>query len=100
MQNTDVDDDTYEPRRVSLKASAKVNGSTWSGQATEISAAHVVVSPALSYAAGESLEITLDGISDVIRARIAKNENGTTTIQFPLDLGHLDKMKGHVRRLA
>jgi methyl-accepting chemotaxis protein len=100
MSNTDVDDDTYEPRKISLKASASINCSIWSGQASEISAAHVVVSPELNYSAGESLEITLDGINDVIRARIAKNENGTTTIQFPLDLGHLDKMKGHVRRLA
>ena len=100
MGNTDVDDDTYEPRKISVKASAKINGSSWSGQASEISAAHVVVSPALEYSAGESLEITLEGISNAISARIAKNENGTTIIQFPLDLDHMDTMKKHIKRLV
>lgn len=100
MQNADVDDNTYEPRKISVKATAKINGNDWSGTASEISAAYVVISPALTYAAGECLEITLEGINEVIRARIAKNENEKTTIQFPLDLGHLDKMKAHVIRLA
>jgi len=100
MQNTDMDDNTYEPRKISVKATAKINGSTWSGNASEISAAYVVVSPVMNYSAGESLEISLDGINETFRARIAKNENGATTIQFPLDLDHLDRMKGHVLRLA
>lgn len=100
MQNTDVDDDTYEPRKISVAANANINGSTWSGQASEISCAHVVVSPALNYSAGESLEITLDGIDQTLKARIARSEGDTTTIQFPLDLGHMDQMKEHIKRLA
>jgi len=99
MQNTDVDDDTYEPRKISVPASAKVNGSQWTGQALEISAAHVTVSPALKYSAGESLEIKLDGIDEAISARIAKTESGSTTIQFPLDLDHMDKMKAQIQNL-
>jgi methyl-accepting chemotaxis protein len=100
MQNADVDDDTFEPRKISINATANINGSKWSGNALEISAAYIVVSPTMNYSAGESLEITLDGIHEPIRARIAKSENGTTAIQFPLDLGHLDKMKEYVKRLA
>jgi methyl-accepting chemotaxis protein len=99
MSNTDVNDNTYEPRKISVSATAKINGSTWTGQASEISAAHVVVSPTLEYSAGESLEITLEGISDAISARIAKNENGNTIIQLPLDLSHMDKMKMHIQKL-
>lgn len=100
MQNTDVDDDTYEPRKISVAANASINGSTWSGQASEISCAHVVVSPALNYSAGESLEITLDGIDEPLKARIARSEGDTTTIQFPLDLAHMDQMKEHIKLLA
>ena len=100
MQNTDVNDDTYEPRPISVAASVTVNGNTWSGQASEISCAHVIVKPALNYSAGESLEIKLDGIDETLRARIAKSEGDTTTIQFPLDLGHMDKMKGHISGLV
>jgi len=100
MRNTDVNDNTYEPRKISVAVTATINGNTWSGQAHEISAAHVIVSPALQYSAGEMLEIKLAGLSDTIRARIAKSENGSTTIQFPLDLDHLDKMKQHIKRLV
>lgn len=100
MGNTDVDDDTYEPRRVSVSAEATVNGSAWSGQVTEISCAHAVVKPSLNYSAGESLQITLDGIEQTLSARIAKNDEAGTTIQFPLDLDHLDRMKNHIKRLA
>jgi hypothetical protein len=42
----------------------------------------------------------LDGIEGGIRARVAKNDNGVTTIQFPLDLDHLRKMKTQIKRLA
>jgi methyl-accepting chemotaxis protein len=100
MQNTDANDDTFEPRRISIKARANVNGSTWSGQTSEISAAHVVVSPTLNCAVGNGLELVLDGIEGGIRARVAKNDNGVTTIQFPLDLDHLRKMKTQIKRLA
>lgn len=100
MQNTDVNDDTYEPRKVSVPANAVINGSTWSGQVSEISAAHVVVTPAMAYDAGQTLEITLDGIEETLSARIAKSEDQSSTIQFPLDLDHMDKMKGHISRLV
>lgn len=99
MQNADVDDDTYEPKPVSVKADAKINGSNWQGQITEISCAYAVVTPSMNYEAGESLEITLDGLEKTLKARIAKNDEGGTTIQFPLDLAHLDEMKENIKRL-
>ena len=99
MSNTDINDDTYEPRKISVSVKVKVNGNTLSGQASEISSAHVVVSPILEYPAGESLEINLDGINEAIRGRIAKNENGFTVIQFPLDLDHMHKMKKNILKL-
>lgn len=99
MQSTDVDDDTYEPRQISLSADIKIGGTSVSAQATEISAAHLVVSPALNFAAGESLELQLEGVNENIKARISKSEGQTTIIQFPLHLDHIDKMRKHINAL-
>ncbi len=96
MQNSDADDDMYEPRKISVRVSAQVNGGNWSGQASEITAAHVVVSPAIAADAGQKLELSFDGLDEVISARIAKNEGGNTIVQFPLDFDHMEKMKRHI----
>jgi methyl-accepting chemotaxis protein len=100
MKNTDVDDDTYEPRPISLSANVTANGSSWKGEATEISCAHLVLTPSLSYPAGESVEIALAGVKETLRARVARNAENETVMQFPLDLGHLTKMKEHIARIA
>jgi hypothetical protein len=39
-------------------------------------------------------------VNQAFSARIARSEDGTTTIQFPLDLGHMEKMKWHIKLLA
>ncbi|MFM7344846.1 MAG: methyl-accepting chemotaxis protein [Tagaea sp.] len=100
MQNTGIEDDTYSPRRISAKATAKSDAGTWSGRASEITAAYVIVSPPLALALGEKLELSIDGVAETLSGRIAKSEADKTTVQFPLDLGHIDKMKGYVQRLA
>jgi methyl-accepting chemotaxis protein len=100
MQNTGVDDDTYEPRKISAKATAKLDVGTWSGHASEVTAAFVVVAPPIDCALGEGLEISIDGIKGHLRGRVAKNENGKTTVQFPLDTEHLEKMRGLVKKIA
>ena len=100
MQNTGAEDDTYSPRRISAKATAKSGAGTWSGRASEITAAYVIVSPPLALALGDKLELSIDGVAETLSGRIAKSEADKTTVQFPLDLGHIEKMKGHVQRLA
>ncbi len=100
MQNTGVDDDTYEPRKISAKATAKLDVGTWSGHASEVTAAFVVVAPPIDCALGEGLEISIEGIKGHLRGRVAKNENGKTTVQFPLDTEHLEKMRGLVKKIA
>ena len=100
MQNTGADDETYSPRAISRKVVARFGAGAWSGQASEISAAYVIVSPAMDRALGEKIELTIDGVAEALTGRIARNDAGNTTIQFPLDLGHIDRMKGYVQRLA
>lgn len=100
MQNTDVNDDTYEARKLSLKASARVGGSTWSGVSSEISCAHMIVSPAMSATAGDAVELNIDGVSEPLKARVATTEGNTTTIQFPLDSTHMQKLRKVIDGLA
>ena len=100
MQNTDVDEDTFESKNVNLQASGQINGSSWSGTVSEISAAHAVVSPAMNYEPGEMVSLQIDGIGSALNARIAISENGTTTLQFPLDLSHLSHMRGELQKVA
>jgi methyl-accepting chemotaxis protein len=100
MQNTNVDDDTYEPRKVALKATAQLQRGTWSGRASEITAAFVVVSPSLDCALGEGLELTLESFAEKLRVRVAKTGNGSTTLQFPLDSENLERMRDRVRKIA
>jgi methyl-accepting chemotaxis protein len=99
MQGTDIDDDTYEARNVSIQATATLGDkSSWNGRATEISCAHIVVSPAVNLAPAEGLEIQVDGLP-ALKARVAKHENGMTYLQLPLDTEQLAAMKKHVYKL-
>ena len=85
---------------ISAKATAKSGVGTWSGRASEITAAYVIVSPPLALALGDKLDLSIDGVAETLSGRIAKSEADKTTVQFPLDLEHIEKMKGHVQRLA
>ena len=100
MQNTDINDNMFEAKTVDLEASAQIGSDHWSGRVSEISTAHVVISPALEHQAGEKVHVTINGIDKALDARIAKNENGSTTLQFPLDLDHLAKMKEQLQKVA
>lgn len=100
MQSNDVNDNTFEARKVNLSASAQVGGQEWSGSVSEISSAHAVVAPAMDYEAGEHVSIEIDGLGSSVEARIARNENGVTTLQFPLDLDHISKMRDEVQKVA
>jgi methyl-accepting chemotaxis protein len=100
MQNTGADDETYSPRPISAKAAAQFGARAWSGRASEISAAYVIVSPPIECTLGEKLDLSIDGVPETLTGRIARTEAGKTTVQFPLDLGHIERMKGHVLRLA
>lgn len=99
MQNTDADDDTFSSVSTNLKASAKAGQSSWSGNVAELSAAHALIRPSLDAVPGEKVQITIDQLGKTFNARLAKTEGGMTTLQFPLDLEHLDMMRDHVQAL-
>jgi len=100
IKNTDAQDTTYEAHKISQKATAKIRNDDWSGTAMEISAAHAVVSPQMTYAPGENISISLEGIDEPIQARISNNDNNATIIQFPLDASHLNMMKEKIKGIA
>lgn len=100
MQNTEVDDNTFEPMKITLEASGDIKGQTWQGQIQEISTAYAVLSPQLDHQAGEKISLVIQGIEGTIESRIAKNENALTTVQFPLDLDHIEKMKENISGLS
>ncbi|GEO37188.1 hypothetical protein SAE02_13360 [Skermanella aerolata] len=96
MSSTDVDDDTFASYSIDRKAQVTAGTIRWNGKAHEISAAHAVLSPELSVIAGEMIEITIEGIGAPLQARVASTGKGRTTIQFPLDMEHLQKMRDQV----
>jgi methyl-accepting chemotaxis protein len=100
MQGTDVDDDTYEARNIAIVATATLAGNgSWSGTATEISCAHIMVSPAVKLEPAEALEITLEGFP-ALKARVAKHESDGTYLQLPLDMEQLAEMKKYIAHLT
>ena len=100
MQNTDVENYTFEARNIHVGASATLgNRGTWSGQAQELSCAHIVVTPQVVLEPAAPLEITLDGLP-TLNARIAKHENGVSYLQLPLDTDHLTQMQKYIYQLT
>ncbi|UEM20701.1 methyl-accepting chemotaxis protein [Skermanella mucosa] len=100
MRNTNADDDTFTTYRIDRAAEAALGTGTWRGRVEEISSAHAVLSPALPGPTGELIRIGIDGIAGDLRARVAVTEGCRTTIQFPLDLEHLQRMRTHVAALG
>jgi len=102
MQNTDIDDDTYE--RHEINAAARIalqnGGDVWQGQASEISCGHVVVHPAISANPGDMIEINMEKVKESISGRIASQSENSSVIQLPLDAAHLEKMRQRIARLT
>lgn len=100
IQSADADDDTFENYHVNLKADVDIDGQKSDSNIIEISSAHAKVKPALSQSPGTRVLITINGIDVPYDARIAQNEDGFTTLQFPLDLAHLKKMKEDLKKVV
>ena len=93
MRDTGATEDAFATRRIEAGARTDAGGRPWSGRALEVSCAHAVVTPAIDVAAGEMVTIDIDGLCAGLPARVASTEGGRTVIQFPLDTGHLAKMR-------
>ncbi len=93
MRDTGATEDAFATRRIEAGARTDAGGRPWSGRALEVSCAHAVVTPAIDVAAGEMVTIDIDGLGAGLPARVASTEGGRTVIQFPLDTGHLAKMR-------
>jgi methyl-accepting chemotaxis protein len=93
MRDTGATEDAFAIRRIDAAARSDAGGRPWSGRAVEVSCAYAVVSPAIDVAAGEMIKVDIDGLGDGLPARVASTEGGRTVIQFPLDTGHLAKMR-------
>ena len=96
LQSNDVDDTKFEPRKVNLNA--QINGGTV--QVSEICTSYVVIGTSLGQEPGSKVEITIDGIDKKLAARVAKDENGSTTLQLPLDIDHIEEMQSYIEKIA
>ena len=93
IRDTGSDDDSFTTHTVDTAAQVTSGSRTWSVRVTELSSAHAVLSADLAVPAGEMITIDIDGLGRDFRARVASTQGGRCTLQFPLDTGHLAKMR-------
>lgn len=99
MQNTDVNDDTYEPHKISVGVDATVDGRSIKLATKEISCAYVVTNACEGIRVGQKADILVEGIQGSISARVAETDSGRTVFQLPLTLEHLSLMADHIDNL-
>ncbi|MTI08957.1 HAMP domain-containing methyl-accepting chemotaxis protein [Curvivirga aplysinae] len=99
IQNTDTEENTFVTKTVNLKANSEINGKSWSGIVSTISTAHANVKPIINLSAGEKVNISIEGINRSLDARISMTRDGTTTLQFPLDLDHIAQMQDDLKTI-
>jgi methyl-accepting chemotaxis protein len=93
IRDTGADDDSFTTHTVDTAAQVASGTRTWSVRVTELSSAHAVLSTELAVPAGEMITIDIDGLGRGFRARIASTQGGCSIVQFPLDTGHIAKMR-------
>ncbi|MFM2043036.1 MAG: hypothetical protein RLY86_1612 [Pseudomonadota bacterium] len=93
IRDTSADDDSFSTHTVDTPAQVTSGTRTWSVRVMELSSAHAVLSTELTVPAGEMITIDIDGLGRGFRARIAAIQGGRCVLQFPLDTGHLAKMR-------
>ena len=93
LSSVDLDDETYINHKLRTEANISQGGLSWKGHILEASTAHLVAHPPIRRNIGDRLEITLKGVGEPIHARVSRQDNEGTTLQLPLDNGHIDRMR-------
>ncbi len=100
VQNSDIHDDTYSVHDINVGGRITFGEQTMNITLSEISCAHVRISPSPDLRPGEVVELVIDGINQPINARVARHEDGHSILQFPLDGDHLAVMRAHIDTLT
>ncbi|PKR48692.1 MULTISPECIES: methyl-accepting chemotaxis protein [Thalassospira] len=100
VQNSDIHDDTYSVHDINVGGRITFGEQAMNITLSEISCAHVRISPSPDLRPGEVVELVIDGINQPINARVARHEDGHSILQFPLDGDHLAVMRAHIDTLT
>jgi methyl-accepting chemotaxis protein len=100
MRDTSAEEDAFATQQIDAGARSQAQGRDWIGRVVEVSCAHAVVSPTIDVPAGAMISIDIDGLGTKLSARVASTEGGRSVIQFPLDTGHLAKMRKLIRAMS
>jgi methyl-accepting chemotaxis protein len=83
-----------------LSASVVIGGKSVAGRVTKLSSGMALFSTALTAVAGASIELTVDGIGETLRARFVETTGGGSYLQLPLNHEHLARMKEILTRMT
>ena len=90
----------FERLDADIEASVNIFGKPQNVRACQLSIAGAWLNIKIDQPLGDSIEVTLHGISRPIKARIAGHTERGTRLQFPMDAQHLSFMADAVSRLS
>jgi len=93
-------DETYRNYNVDWEASVSHDGKPVSVRCVKISSANCVLDVKLDLPAGTPVVFATDWLKEPVEARISMSDASSTTLQFPLKLDHIDKMKFQLEQLS
>lgn len=86
------DEETYQIHDVNWPASVTMDGVSKPVTIRQVTSAYCVVDTPLAGKVGTPVLVQADMLSEPIDARIAKIEDGATSLQFPLQRDHIEKL--------
>jgi hypothetical protein len=86
------DEETYQIHDVNWPASVTLDGMSKPVTIRQVTSAYCVVDTPIAGEVGTPVLVKTDMLSGPVNARIAKIEDGTTSLQFPLQHDHIEKL--------
>ncbi|MEO9526373.1 HAMP domain-containing methyl-accepting chemotaxis protein [Roseibium sp.] len=86
------DEETYQVHEVNWPARVTMDAHTDTVTMRKVTSAYCVIDVALEGDVGTPVLLQADALSAPLDARIAKVEDGSTTLQFPLKRDHIEKL--------
>ena len=90
----------FERLEIDVPATLSIDGRTVAARAQQLSIAGAWLDQHLDLAAGSLIDMTLQGVTRPIRARIAGRSERGVRLQFPMDAAHLSFMAETLARLG
>ena len=90
----------FERLDTDVQASVSIEGRSQTAHARQVSIAGAWLDVRIDQPLGSSVDVTLQGVSRPIKARIAGHSDKGTRLQFPMDAEHLSFMTDSISRLG